>query len=97
MIGILNQDKDIDGQTADKHHENIHNSPPRHNDSNSAILVLEELVVEWWEAEVRVVLDLVKALSTPVNRCFGQTDKEWHENQWQEAKDQHADHRQQVA
>ena len=46
MIGILNKDKDIDGQTADKNHENIHDSPPCHNDSNPAILKLEELVVE---------------------------------------------------
>ena len=42
-------------------------------------------------------MHLIEALGTSVNRCLGQTDEKWHEDQGQEAKDHHRNHGKKVA
>ena len=97
VLGIFDQDKDIDAEESDEDHQDVHNRPSCHNYAKLSKFKLEKFVIERVKAEVGAILHLIQAFSAPVNRCLGNTDQEWQQNEREYAKDQHGEHCQQVA
>ncbi len=80
MICIFNQDKYIDRKSSSKNHYSVEDRTSCKYDTKSSNIPCEQSVLKRWKTEVRAILHLIQTLRTSMNRCFSQTNQEWHQD-----------------
>ena len=94
---VFDKNEDVDGKDGSQDHNHVHDSPTSQDHTERTKLIGEKLIVKRRHPEVGAILDRVEALGTSVDGSLCQRDQEWHQNERQEAKDQHSDHSEEVA
>ena len=73
---FFDEDEHIQSHSSNQDYNCVEYSSPRQNDSAPTHAILEKLVVERVESEVRIVLNLVEAFCAAVDGYLGQADEE---------------------
>ena len=88
-VRFFNQNEHVYAQHSGNHQDHIKKQSSCEDDAKRANLESHQLVFHRREAKVRVVLHLIQTFGAPVQGRLGQTDKERHEDERQEAEEKH--------